>query len=320
MDVQALLAVNGLPASPLAFAALAGLAVLFAWQAFRPAQPARQVRSRLDDYVEQGDTIEDADMDKPFMARAVMPLVYRLLRTVGRLAPTKSLESTRKLLLQAGQPGGLMVLDFYGLRLLAMVLVAGATMWITSKQMPFSKALLYTAIGGGIGFFLPLLWVRNTVSGRKREIMRSLPNALDMLTIGVEAGLAFESALLRVVERWDNALSQEFRRAIVEMRVGTPREEALERLAERADVPDLCTFVAVLVQSTQLGVSIADVLHIQAAQIREKRRLRAEELARQAGIKIMFPLVFFIFPSMFVVLLGPALPTMMETFANLGAR
>jgi tight adherence protein C len=134
-----------------------------------------------------------------------------------------------------------------------------------------------------------------------------------MLTIGVEAGLAFESALLRVGEKWNNALTREFGRAVGEMRVGTSREAALQRMADRCGVPDLNTFVAVLVQSTQLGVSIAQVLHTQADQMRVKRRQRAEELARQAGIKITFPLVFFIFPALFVVILGPAVPRIMET-------
>ncbi len=126
-----------------------------------------------------------------------------------------------------------------------------------------------------------------------------------MLTIGVEAGLAFESAMIRVGEKWDNVLTQEFRRAVAEMRVGMSREDALTRMAERCDVPELTTFVAVLVQSSQLGVSIAQVLHTQAADMRMKRRQRAEELARQAGIKMIIPLALFMLPALFVVILGP---------------
>jgi len=223
------------------------------------------------------------------------------------------MEVTRRMLVQAGQPGGLTVLDFYGLRLLASLGVCGWWLWAMMGRLSAAKFLLGGGIAAGLGFLLPTLWLRGRVRRRKREIVRALPNALDMMTIGVEAGLAFESAMLRVTERWHNALTWELRRTVAEMRVGTPRDEALKRLASRTDVPDLRTFVAVLVQSTQLGVSIADVLHVQAAQIRQKRRLRAEELARQASVKMLFPLVFLIFPAMFVVILGPALPTIMRT-------
>jgi tight adherence protein C len=135
-----------------------------------------------------------------------------------------------------------------------------------------------------------------------------------MLTIGVEAGLAFESALVRVGEQWENALTRELRRAVTEMRVGTPQDVALWRMVERAGVQDLRTFVATLIQSTQLGVSIAQVLHVEAAQMRVRRQQRAEELARQAGIKMLFPLILFVFPAMLVVILGPSVPAFLAFF------
>jgi len=118
--------------------------------------------------------------------------------------------------------------------------------------------------------------------------------------------------MLRVAERWDNALTRELRRTVLEMRVGTPRDEALRRLAGRADVPSLQTFVAVLIQSTQLGVSIADVLHSQAALIRQRRKQRVEQLAHEASIKMLFPLVFMVFPALFVFILGPSIPRILE--------
>jgi tight adherence protein C len=148
--------------------------------------------------------------------------------------------------------------------------------------------------------------------------VRALPDALDMMTIGVEAGLAFESAMLRVGDRWDNDLTREFRRAVAEMRMGTSRNEALQRMVERTGVQDLSTFVAVLIQSSQLGVSIAEVLHSQADQMRVKRRQRAEELARQAGIKMIFPLALCILPATMIVILGPTIPIFMEMFRTLG--
>jgi tight adherence protein C len=167
-----------------------------------------------------------------------------------------------------------------------------------------------------VGFFLPAFWLRRRVRQRKHEIDRALPDALDMLTIGVEAGLAFESALLRVAEQWQNALTEEFRRAVREMQLGSAREEALRRMADRTGVESLGTFVAVLVQSTRLGVSIAQVLHTQAAQMRLKRRQLAEERARQASVKMVFPLVFLIFPAIFIIVLGPSVPEFLRVFGG----
>jgi tight adherence protein C len=135
------------------------------------------------------------------------------------------------------------------------------------------------------------------------------------LVTGATSGLGFEAAMLRVSAQWDNALTRAFRRAVAEMRVGTPRAEALQRMADRTGVQELRSFVAVLNQSTQLGVSIVDVLRGQAADLRERRRQRAEEIARQASVKMLFPLVFLIFPAIFVVILGPAVPAFIDLFA-----
>lgn len=316
MDISYLISTDSL-LSPVVFALLVGLAVELAWLAFLPGKRIGVVRQRLDGYVIGGDVIEQTEMQRSFFARVLWPLVRRVLGALGRLAPKRSVEVTRQMLLHAGQPGGLAILDFYGLQILAAVFTGGAWLWVATQRVPLANALLGVVVMSTVGFFLPVVLLRRRVKRRKREILRALPNALDMLTIGVEAGLAFESAMLRVAEKWDNALTREFRRAVVEMRVGTARDVALERLAERTDVVDLRTFVGVLVQSTQLGVSIADVLHRQAATMREKRRQRAEELARQAGVKMAFPLVFFIFPSMFVVILGPALPPILDMFERM---
>jgi tight adherence protein C len=125
--------------------------------------------------------------------------------------------------------------------------------------------------------------------------------------------------MIRVGERWNNALTREFRRAVAEMRVGSTREAALERMAERCGVPDLTSFVAVLLQSSQLGVSVANVLHTQAAEMRRRRRERSEELARQASVKMLFPLVFCIFPAIMVVILGPAIPSLISTFHSMAS-
>jgi len=247
----------------------------------------------------------------------LFPLLRQLLRLLGALIPGRNLGSARRLLLQAGEPGRLTPLDFWGLRLLGLILAAGGAFLLASGEIPFITTLRNTLLMGALGFFAPYLWLRQRASRRRHEIERALPDALDMLTIGVEAGLAFESALVRVGEQWDNALTRELRRAVTEMRVGTQRDVALWRMVERAGVQDLRTFVATLIQSAQLGVGIAHVLHVEAAQMRIRRQQRAEELARQAGIKMLFPLALFVFPSTLVVVLGPSIPAFLRFFSGL---
>ncbi|HDN80393.1 MAG TPA: type II secretion system F family protein, partial [Chloroflexi bacterium] len=134
-----------------------------------------------------------------------------------------------------------------------------------------------------------------------------LPDALDLITISVEAGLGFDAALARVAEKWDNELSREFARALGEMRVGRPRHEALRDMAARAGIPEVANFVAAVIQADQLGVSIAKVMRVQSEQMRIRRRQKAEELAHKAPIKMIVPLVVLVFPSILIILLGPAL-------------
>ncbi len=306
--------------SPLTFAILIGVSVGLVCLSLAPSAPARQVRNRLDGYLVRTEAVETDELKQPFTTRALWPLLRRLLRVLGALVPSRGLESTRRLLVQAGQPFGLTVLDFWGLRVLSVVLVGGVYFTLMRASQSEMVLLRNTLLAGMAGVFLPVLWLRMTAQRRMHEIQRALPDALDMLTIGVEAGLAFESALLQVSQKWDNALSRELRRTVTEMRMGTPRDESLQHLADRTSVSELRTFVAVLVQSNQLGVSIAKVLHDQAAQMRVKRRQRAQELAQQAGVKLVFPLVFFIFPTMFVVILGPSVPQLLDIFKQMGGR
>ena len=317
MDINAfLMNDSNILMTPFTFALLVGLAAAFIWRAFTPSTRVQMVHRRLDGYVDEPDMIEQEDTPKPFSERVFLPLLRRVLSTLGRWVPNRAMEATRQTLIHAGEPGGLTVLDFYGLRLLAAVLMGGGWFLLASMRVAFGIALFSSSLLVGVGFFVPMVWLRGRVERRKTEIARSLPNALDMLTIGVEAGLAFESAMLQVAEQWDNALTTEFRRTVLDMRVGTPLDVALQRLVERTAVDDLRTLVAILIQSTRLGVAIARVLHNQAAGMRQKRRQRAEELARQASVKMAFPLVFFIFPAMFVVILGPALPGILGMFGS----
>ena len=275
---------------------------------------------RLNDYLDRGDIVIDEDLRQSFFRRAVWPVIRSVLHFLARLLPNRNLEATRLKLQQAGNPGGLSALDFYGLRVLSVVLFTGLIFLLSARNQTVLISGRNALLGLVLGYLLPVYWLNGRVRGRKHKILRALPDALDMLTIAVEAGLAFESAMIRVGEKWDNELTHEFRRAIAEMRVGMSREDALVRMADRCGVAELSTFVAVLVQSAQLGVSIAQVLHTQAEGMRVKRQQRAEELARQAGVKMVIPLALFILPALFVVILGPIVPRFISLMSSIGGN
>ena len=312
MDPTKLLSYLSFLWSPWTVTFLVAAATWLVWMSIAPA-PKRG--DRLKDLTQPLDVIEEAELEKPFFQRAVWPMLKRLLRLLGSIAPRRNIEATRQLIQAAGGVGGLSPLDFLGLRLLGLAIVGGVAFFL-SAQMGISLLLILrnAGIAAVVGFFLPFLWLRSKVAARKKAILRALPDALDMLTIGVEAGLAFESALLRVGEKWKNPLTLEFRRAVGEMRMGISRSTALQHMAERTGVHEISTFVAILVQSDALGVSIAEVLHSQAAEMRVRRRQKVQEKAQQASVKMVFPLVFLEFPSLFVVILGPSIPIVLEAF------
>jgi tight adherence protein C len=179
-----------------------------------------------------------------------------------------------------------------------------------------SRALLLLAVGL-LGWRGPKLWLKRRISTRQRQISKSLPDAVDLLTVSVEAGLGFDSAVVHVTGKLPGALGEEFRHFLRQVRMGTPRREALRYLGERAGVPDLKIFTTAIIQADQLGVSIGKVLRVQAEEIRRRRRQRAEEAAMKAPIKMLFPLIFLIFPALFVVLLGPAGIHIVQVFTQM---
>lgn len=297
---------------PIAASLLVVGSVLFFWLALSPAGTNKAVVTRLQDFVDRTDIYDGEEMQQPLYARTLSPLLHRLLASLGRLLSQKDMAAVSEKLSRAGDPGGLTVLDFVGLRIILAAGLAGLVYFLVSRNDPALIQVRNVFVALFAGFMLPKFWLSQKIKARRTEIARALPDALDMLTIGVEAGLAFESALLRVGDQWDNALSQEFRRVVSEMRIGVPRNESLRRMAERTDVEDLSTFVAVLIQSNMLGVSIGQVLKTQADQMRLKRRQYAEEMAHAATVKIVVVLVFFILPALFIVILGPAVPRIVE--------
>jgi tight adherence protein C len=304
------------PLAPLIFAMLAMAATWAIWVALAPARPKRAVVERLEGYVDRSVTAQPANLDGSLRERVAVPVVRRLLRFLGGFMPARDLAKVGQQLSLAGNPGNLTPLDFVGLRLILAALLVGGYYLYAGRNDDLFILLRNSLIALAAGFMLPKFWLSQQIKKRRTAIGRALPDALDMLTIGVEAGLAFESALLRVGDQWDNELSQEFRRLVAEVRIGVPRNEALRHMADRCGVEDLRTFVAVLIQSNMLGVSIAQVLHTQADQMRLRRRQHAEEQAHAATVKIVLVLVGFIFPALFIVILGPIVPRVMAVFSG----
>jgi tight adherence protein C len=189
-----------------------------------------------------------------------------------------------------------------------LVLFGAITLTSMNNTM---QALMYTVVGGALGYTLPGMWLGQQIKKRKKNITKALPDALDLLTISVEAGLGFDVALKRVTEKWDDELSREFKRALSDVQLGRSRREALRDMSDRTGVEDVQTFISAIIQADQLGVSMSKILRLQSDQMRTRRRQRAEEEAQKAPIKMLFPMVFLIFPALFVVILGPAVPKLM---------
>ena len=177
--------------------------------------------------------------------------------------------------------------------------------------------LFRSFVVAALGWLVPEMMMQSKRKEREKQIRKSLPDVLDLLTVSVEAGLGFDAALAKVVERKKGPLADEFALLLQEIRMGKSRRDALREVSERVKIDDITSFIASVIQADQLGVSIANILRIQSAQVRTKRRQQAEEAGMKAPIKMLFPLIFFIFPTLFVVLLGPAIIQVATTFMGL---
>lgn len=257
---------------------------------------------------------DSREVEKSAVDRLLRPLLRRLYRLGKVLTPKNSVAEIQQNLIMAGQPYELTVTDFLGLRFLAGVGGWIFAYFLASTGYESSMAMALSTLGFGLGIYIPNFWLKKCVAERQKEIAIALPSALDMMSICVEAGLGFEAAMQKVATHDNSALAIELRRVISEIRIGVRRVEALRHLAERTGVPEVGSFVAVLVQSDKLGVAIREVLNTQSEQMRYRRRQRAEEEAHKAPLRMLFPMILFIFPALFIILLGPAVPMILDAF------
>lgn len=262
-------------------------------------------------------SLEELELQASFLDRGIKPIIQNLSKLVMRFTPDRMLKTAELKLARAGNPNGWNAADFMGVRGLAALIcgvIPAIFLFATGREL--WQTIGITAFFVFFGFYMPNVWLDGKIRARQKEIQNALPDALDMMTVCVEAGLGFDAALQKVADKWTNELSTAFERVTQEFRLGRTRREALRDMADRIDVEDLSAFVAAVLQADQLGVSMAKVLRIQSEQMRIRRRQRAEEEAQKAPIKMLFPMVFLIFPALFVVLLGPAVLTLIEVFGT----
>jgi len=290
--------------------------VLLVRLARRRPRGVSTLEARLAEYSERDTpiTLEEIEMSQPFTERIVYPAMDALSEFVTQFTPARTMENTRHKLDLADNPGNLTAANFLAVRFVAMVVLGALILGLmVIADLPLTRRILFTGAGTALGFYLPVLWLGSKIKQRQKEIVRELPDVLDLLTICVEAGLGFDQAVQKVVEKSDNELSRAFNRYLQEVRLGKLSKEALQSMAERLEVPDVTTFIAAIIQARELGVSMAKILRIQSEQMRVRRRQRAEQEAHRAPIKMLFPMAFLIFPSILIVLLGPAILVLMES-------
>ena len=249
---------------------------------------------------------------RPLVQRVFGPVATKVSGAVVAATPKSVLKAAGHKLDATGNPWNMTPAEYVILRIVTLFIIPIGVIILTGG-LGTGKALLFALLAVGFGWVVPEIMMQSKAKQRGKEIQKALPDVLDLLTVSVEAGLGLDAALVRVVERRKGPLSDEFGIVLREMRVGTPRREALKQLAERVRVDDITSLVSAIVQTDHLGVGIANILRIQSDQSRVKRRQRVEESAMKAPIKMLFPLVFFIFPTLFVVLLGPAVIQIAET-------
>jgi tight adherence protein C len=297
--------------NPLVLALFAGLGVLmiFIGLARTPStNTAEMVRQRLSVYGGEAQplTLEEVELQRPFTERFLRPSIERLGSLLSRSTPQKARQDLMNRLELAGRPGNLTPQDFAAVRLVAAAVMAALGLLIGLLLANPIYLAIAMVVGAIFGYYLPVLWLKQKVDARRSEIQKGLPDAMDLLVIAVDAGLGFDAALARVTDKYKNALSDEFAKVLREVSLGRPRLEAMDEMGRSSGVEDLHNFIQAIIQSEQFGTGIGKILRIQADEMRRKRRQRAQEKAAQATLKMMLPMVGCIFPTLWIVLLGPA--------------
>ena len=308
----------------LALLAAAGTGLIVAG-VYLPRTGKDVIAERLAAFNQRPRSLEEIELQQPFTERVLRPFIRQLADALSRFQQSRSknpkdsqvkgMEAIQRKLALAGNPYRWTPADYMGIKAFAALVLGGLLFFLMTIGGDPGYAIIFGAVGAAFGWFGPELLLRSKTQARQKQIQRSLPDALDLLVISVEAGLGFDAAIQRLVDKRSDALATEFARVLAEMRVGRSRRDALKDMVLRTQVPDLNNFVGAILQAEQLGVSVTKVLTVQAEQMRVVRRQRAEEKAAQLHVKLIFPLAIFIFPALCVVIMGPIWPTLAKSNA-----
>jgi len=275
------------------------------------------INIRLEGVAKEDNSDLDNELNQPLFVRVIRPFLDNISKTVLKATPKEIVSSLERKVIMAGNPFKLTVKDWVNIQVIIIICLPVFTLILSCiRKIDVSYILLACIAEIVLGMILPNMILNKQMTKRQNEIRNSLPDILDLLTVSVEAGLGFDGALAKVVDRMPGALSTEFENVLQEMKVGKQKKDALKDMGERIGIQDLTTFVGSIIQADQLGVSIGNVLRIQSDQMRLKRRQRAQEKAMKAPVKMLIPMVLFIFPTIFSVLIGPIIIRVIETFAK----
>jgi tight adherence protein C len=276
------------------------------------------LQSRLEEFSQRGEptNLEEIELSQPLTERIIYPMARKMGEFAVKFTPQAALQSTAKKLELAGNPGRMDPTMILAVQFICGIAFGGILFLVFSVakvNWPITQKILLVLVFTFLGFYFPQISLSSRISKRQKEVRKGMPDALDLLTICVEAGLGFDAAMAKVSEKWENELSLAFGRVIREIQLGKLRRDAMKDMADRIGIPEMTSFVAAVIQSEQLGVSMAKVLRIQSDQMRIKRRQLAEEEAHKAPIKMLIPMGLLIFPSLMIVLLFPAAMKLMHS-------
>jgi tight adherence protein C len=278
------------------------------------ASGAVAARARLEGFKRGGSDVEVKIENPSFGQRVVGPMLHGAAEGFGSLLPRSLLKGVEQKLVYAGEPMNMQ--GFLTMVLVSTVAASGlAILIVVVSGAALSTVTLGLAAGVAlVGFYLPFYLIGSRARARQNAIIKSLPDAFDLITTCVEAGLGLDAALARVAEKVKGPFADELSRTLRDISLGKSRRDALKEVGDRTGVPDLIQFTNAVIQAEAMGSSVGTVLRVQADQLRVKRRQRAEQAAYKAPVKMLFPLVMFIFPTLFIVILGPAIITIMQGF------
>lgn len=257
------------------------------------------------------------ELNQPLFTRFIRPILDDITKTILKITPKEIINNYERKIITAGNPYNRTVKEWINLQVIILICVPAMTIMLcTFRKVGINVLILIILIECLLGLLLPNIILKTKITDRQKKITSSMPDVLDLLSVSVEAGLAFDGAIAKVIEKTKGPIADEFGNVLKEMKIGKNKKDALRDMAERVNIQDLTSFVGSVIQADQLGVSIGNVLKIQSKQMREKRRQRVQEKAMKAPIKMLIPMVLFIFPTIFSVLLGPAVIKVINVFAK----